>query len=289
MTQSTAGNQELLIDRLELAVLSAARHIDAFFLSSAQPTLEYKLDDSMVMNVDLDAQAIMTESLTGLIPIVGEEDPESHSLIETAPDYFLLDPLDGTTSAKRFRATRGGQVGFGPLGGLVLGGRLVASSFYHLPTQTLLTAVGGQGVRRFQQESSSMLALPHFREREKLAPVFPTALRQCGTLFFPGTRGEIPIVGHLRSQNIVENVYRFGGFANDCTRLALGHEQLQVQFAVKAWDYSAALLCVEAGLSVICDPLGAKVPFDEWKISLENPLITAPTALIHDFLAAVNS
>jgi hypothetical protein len=79
---------------------------------------------------------------------------------------------------------------------------------------------------------------------------------------------------------IVETAYRFGGFANDCQRLACGFEQLQIQYTVKAWDFSATLFESEAGLDVWCDPLGKGVSYADWKVRLLNPIIAAAPAVM---------
>jgi fructose-1,6-bisphosphatase/inositol monophosphatase family enzyme len=77
---------------------------------------------------------------------------------------------------------------------------------------------------------------------------------------------------HLRNLNAVENMYRFGGFANDCARLAQGFEQLSIQFSVKPWDFPGVLFPLEAGLEAWADPLGRATPIPEWRIAPNNPM-----------------
>ena len=272
------------VELIEKAVLSSAQHMKKFFSENRQVEHKYKSDDSIVMNLDIQSQELMLAELQGHLPIVAEEDPDSHLLVGSASDFFLVDPLDGTASAKRFQGVIGGQVGFGPLAGVVLGGRLVAASFVSLPLATLFTAVQGEGVW-IKLISSDQTAVPPLKQRQKLCPNIPSSLRECGVLFFPGSRGEVSIVERLRTRNVVENMYRFGGFASDCARLAFGHEQIQIQFSVKAWDFSASLFVREVGLQVICDPLNQRIPFDQWRISHENPVISCPPLLLDEFLS----
>jgi fructose-1,6-bisphosphatase/inositol monophosphatase family enzyme len=93
-------------------------------------------------------------------------------------------------------------------------------------------------------------------------------------LFFISQFGEASVVEYLRKQNAIENIYRFGGFASDCARLAQGYEQIQIQFAVKPWDFAAVLLAAEAGCEVFCDPLKRRVPLKQWRIEHNNPVVT---------------
>lgn len=99
-------------------------------------------------------------------------------------------------------------------------------------------------------------------------------------LFFPGLRGEMRILEFLKRHHLIENAYRFGGFANDCVRLASGAEQIQIQFAVKSWDFSACLLAAEAGARVVVDPLGARSDFYDWVVQPENPIVAGEPDLI---------
>ena len=273
---------------MERAALIAAQHMARFFSEKRAIEHEYKNDESIVMNLDLQSQELILKELGNILPIVAEETPESHQLIDTTSEYFLVDPLDGTASAKRFQGIQGGQIGFGPLIGLVLGGRLAASVFVSLPLNTIFTAMIGGGVYRQVLNLRENAALLPLEQRELLMPKIPQSLRECGVLFFPGAHGEVPLVAKLRTGNVVENMYRFGGFASDCARLAAGSEQIQIQFSVKAWDFPATLFAREVGLQILCDPMGKKIYFDDWKITLENPIITCPPNLFPGLLQAIS-
>jgi fructose-1,6-bisphosphatase/inositol monophosphatase family enzyme len=286
MSIPQVGSQHL--ERMERAALTAAQHMAHFFAEKRSIKHEYKHDESIVMNLDLQSQELILKELGQVLPIVAEENPDSHTLIDQVSEYFLVDPLDGTASAKRFQGIQGGQIGFGPLIGLVLGGRLAAAVFVSLPLNTIFTATSGGGTYRQVIDLRQKGSLKRVQDRELLTPRIPESLRECGVLFFPGAHGEVPLVAKLRTGNVVENMYRFGGFASDCARLAAGYEQIQIQFSVKAWDFSATLFAREVGLQILCDPLGKKIYFDDWKIALENPLISCPAGLFPGLLEAIS-
>lgn len=253
----------------ESAVLCAAEYLEDAASSGLKLQINLKADKTMVMNLDLESQKRILATLPKEAKVVAEEDESSHGAIHTAGSYFLVDPLDGTTSCKRFFGQKGGHVGYGPLVGYVHEGRLVVASFYNVPQGRLFTAVA---------DSGAYVSTPNFSkgevgERERLKPEPCSSLVSAGVLFFIGHNNESRVIQHFRNNNALENMYRFGGFANDCSRLAQGFEQLSMQFTVKPWDFSAVLLAAEAGLEVWLDPLGRRVPLKEWRIEPNNPLM----------------
>ncbi len=258
-----------IVQLAEAAVLDAAAYLEHAAGTGAELEVNVKADKTMVMNLDLESQRRILALLPKGTKVVAEEDEGSHGLIHSAESYFLVDPLDGTTSCKRFFGHKGGHVGYGPLVGYVHKGELVVASFYNVPLGKIFTAVAGEG---------AFSSTPNFSkggagERTRLQPPQCAALVSAGVLFFIGHNGESRVIQHFRNNNALENMYRFGGFANDCSRLAQGHEQLSMQFTVKPWDFSAVLLAAEAGLEVWLDPLGRRVPLKEWKIQPNNPLM----------------
>lgn len=266
---SSAAFPTELIQVVEEAVLDAAQSLLEAAASGAALEVTVKADHSLVMNLDLECQRRILARLGGRYPVVAEEDESSHQLIERAESFFLVDPLDGTTSCKRFLGQWGGQVGYGPLVGCVLDGQLSLASFYSVPHHRLFTAVRGAGVY-VSEVAFSGVATP--QERRRLQPPACTELHQAGVVFLLGKEGEARVAELLKRSNAVENLYRFGGFANDCARLAQGFEQVCIQFSVKPWDFSAALLAAEAGLEVWVDPLGQRKPLSEWRIAANNPV-----------------
>lgn len=271
-----SGTLAPVIAQIEAALLDAAGYLVSSLESDEEIDVAIKADYTQVLNLDLESQRRILAKLSGTFPILAEEDEGSHSLINAGGTYFLVDPLDGTTSCKRFRGMLGGQVGYGPLIGFVQDNRLSAASFYNIPQRTLFSAVAGQGTWCVETQGG---VLSDGSQRTRLQPASCSKLNQAGVLFFIGKQGESEVVQHIRNENALENLYRFGGFANDCSRLALGLEQLSVQFTVKPWDLSAALLAEEAGLEVVLDPLNRKIPLRTWRIERENPLIAVTKPL----------
>lgn len=267
---------------IERAVLAAGTHIVESAAQQRKLDVRVKEDATLVLNLDIESQAIILERLAGSLPIVAEEDETSHSLIESEGNYLLVDPIDGTTSCKRFLNARGGQIGFGPLVGMVERGRLKLAAFYHVPQRTLFSAVRGEGTWSVEMEPGQSCPPLESRVRRRVEDI---SLAQSALLFYPGVRGEVSLVEVLRARNLVENVYRFGGFANDCARLSQGSEQIQIQFAVRPWDLPAVLFPLCAGLEVVFDPFGKCLPIEEWSMAHNNPVIVAHSNLMQQLLS----
>ena len=274
-----------IVDKMLQAVLDSAQYLDRANREKSALSVQVKPDNTLVMNLDLESQRRILPYLQGEYPIVAEEDPASHSLISSATSYFLVDPLDGTTSCKRFWGQQGGQVGFGPLVGFIQDHQLVASVFYSVPHRKLFTAVRGEGayVTTFSEDWTVV-------ERCRSLQVEPCSdLSKAGVVFLMSAGGEARIVERLYLRNAVENVYRFGGCASDCARLAQGFEQIMVSFSVKPWDFPAALIAAEAGCEVYCDPLGRRLPLAEWRLEANNPIVILPAGMKDVFFSLVDS
>jgi fructose-1,6-bisphosphatase/inositol monophosphatase family enzyme len=262
-----------LLNVMEIAAIEAARHIFQARKDPARIKVSVKPDNSIVMNLDVECQDIIRANLPKEIEVAAEEDVSSHSLVGQSKDYFSIDPIDGTASCKRFLHQEGGQIGFGPLIGLVVQGKLTAATYFNIPTKTLYSAMLNQGVYKQVILNADNARLLPLLERDKLKIMSKRKLSESGMLFFPGSESEFKVVLHLRANNLIENTYRLGGFANDCCRLAEDFEQLQIQCRVKAWDFSAALFPHEAGFSVVMDPFGTRVDFIQWKVSATNSVL----------------
>lgn len=270
------------LNRMEEALCGAADFLHSAVRNPKTMTVTKKADATLVTSLDTGSQKLILETLGDKLPIVAEETPDSHVLI-SSKEYYLVDPLDGTTSCKRFLGVDGGQVGFGPLIGYVRSGRLLAASFYSLPHNQVFSAVRGHGV----YVSTGFNALPPILERERLQIDSCISLEESAVLFYTGLSGELDAIMRLRRSDAVENVYRFGGFANDCCRLARGTEQIGIQFSAKPWDLSAVLFPLEAGLTAIFDPFGQAVALEDWKMQPNNPLIIGHREIIHQVLKII--
>jgi fructose-1,6-bisphosphatase/inositol monophosphatase family enzyme len=267
---------------IEKAVLHAASHLLEASKNNAKIQVKSKPDYTIVMNLDLECQKKIKEILDGSIPVLAEEDESSHNLIGQEVDYFIVDPIDGTASCRRYLGIEGGQIGFGPLAGLVEKGKVRIAVYFNLPNKTLYSAIYGEGSYAVTMEPSS--ALPELSERRKLFIKTAYELNQSAILFYPGSMEELRAIMHLRTHGLVENTYRLGGFANDSIRLAENFEQIQLQCRVKAWDFPATLIAKEAGLKVILDPFNKKIEFEDWVIKSDNPVLIAHEKVITTLL-----
>jgi 3'-phosphoadenosine 5'-phosphosulfate (PAPS) 3'-phosphatase len=273
--QNILDKKRRLISCMERAAVSSAQQMLKSIHSNDEVEVQLKSDRTIVLNLDLESQEVIKSILGETLPVISEEEEPSHALLGREKDYFLVDPLDGTTSCKRFMGVEGGQVGFGPIIGLVQNHRLAASVFYNLPTRTLFTALLGEGAFMCHTDLPSFEDLTPLELRKRLKVEAPKSLSQSAVLFDGRCDSEARFVEYLKRENMIETAYHFGGFGNDCSRLAQDLEQVLIRPLSRAWDLPAVLLPLEAGLDVIMDPLGAWMNFEQWRISDHNPVLIA--------------
>lgn len=255
------------------ACFEAAKKLIDLVNLNHHPTINYKQDRSLVLDIDIILQEVILNSLNNET-IVSEELLSSHELVGQEKDYFIIDPIDGTTSCRRFLTAQESQVGFGPMIGFIRNGKLESVAFFNCPQRSIFFAEINHGAYKipFDQFQNFKVNSNLYR----LAVPDTPPLKECAVLFFAGLNGELKSIEKLKSSGLVENFYRFGGFANDVSRLALGSEQIQIQYSVKAWDFSAVLLAHEVGLDILVDPSDANSKFTDWKIREENPVLISP-------------
>jgi fructose-1,6-bisphosphatase/inositol monophosphatase family enzyme len=276
-----------LISLAQKAILKAAKFLVTVAENNLEFTSQRKQDSSWLLSLDLECEKVLSTYLSAYLPIVSEESEASHSLCSVYDSYFLIDPIDGTSACRRYINQIDGQVGFGPLIGIVHSGALQASLFAHIPMRKLFVAQRGKGITviPFASTSDKVTTLATGFSLDKV--IKNLSLSECVALFFLGKDEEALIVNNLKFAGLIDTGYRYGGFANDCCRLALGYEELQIQLSVKTWDFPASLFCHEAGLEVIFDPLDRAIPFSKWKIEKNNPMITCQKGQGKDFIEAI--
>ena len=244
---------------------------------------ERKGDGSWLLSLDLECDHLIRSELEGIAPVLSEEARESHTLLNQFDRYFLVDPIDGTSVCRRFPKLEGGQIGFGPLIGVVENHRLTAAAFLHLPRRSLIVAERGAGcyLARLTDLSNPSEDLSF----HPVKPVsFKSSLDQCvGLVALSDGQDLIPVID-LKLKGIIDNVYRFGGFANDTFRLLMGEEHFQIQRSVKSWDFVAAFLAHEIGYRVVMDPYGERVGFEDWSIKANNPILVVAPDLASELL-----
>jgi fructose-1,6-bisphosphatase/inositol monophosphatase family enzyme len=274
-----------LLAKAEQAVLAAGAHINSLRKNSASLVSTRKKDGSLVMKLDNECEQIATTLLTELLPVVSEEDESTHKNRDTQSLYYLLDPLDGTSACRRFFREKHGQIGFGPLVGIVSEGKLCGATFYHIPNKTVYSALVGQGTRKVAVKSCDLdWRPPEFLTRRRLpTPKTATSLTDSAMLFYISHYGEGSFLDMLKQQQVFANFYRFGGFANDCIRLATGREDLLMQLSIKPWDLAASLLPSELGFEVNLWNGSKFVELSDWDVQANNPLFIAPPHLKGEF------
>jgi fructose-1,6-bisphosphatase/inositol monophosphatase family enzyme len=181
------------IDLLEEAVLHAAEVLIRRLESPEELTVRLKSDRSVVTNLDLELDEVLRGCLAGSHPLVSEEAPSTHELLSREAVLWVVDPLDGTSSCRRFRTARDSHVGFGPLVSLQKDRRVEACGFYHVPCRTLFTALRGGGVWKTKLESPTGVR-PALAERERLKVRDGRSLKESVMLFYPGSSGELELV-----------------------------------------------------------------------------------------------
>jgi fructose-1,6-bisphosphatase/inositol monophosphatase family enzyme len=253
-----------------------------------------KSDKSLVSSLDIDSEKVIISLLESHIPCISEE-RDGVANFKVPSDWWIsVDPIDGTTSCVRNLTTRNGQIGFGPLLGLFHGDKLYASVFAHIPERTLFTATLGAGawatpLPDLGEERSQILPLS---ERLPLKP--PTisrnsskVLSDCAMLGYFGSRIDAEILGALRETKSIQTFYRFGGLANDCVRVARGDEDIAFQLQIKPWDFPSILFLHESDHEVVLDPLKTKIPFVDWGVKANNPMIATDKSLISELLSKI--
>jgi len=271
------------------AVEAAAAVLLSMIEEKSEITVSIKADNTLLLNVDLALQQAILSVLTdSKVTIVSEELPDTHHHIGSKKQYFLVDPLDGTTSCKRFFGETNTQVGYGPMVGVVSEfGTLHAVAFFNCPAQKIFVAEKNKGT--WCKEFFSLQRSELLQEWSRLAPVIPSELNECGMLFYAGLQGELQAIEKIKKADLLENIYRFGGFANDCSRIAQGFEQIQLQYTVKAWDIPASLLIAEAGeYDVFVKASGAWVSIFDRVLEMENPMIACPKRFSSQLLGIWN-
>ena|GEM_PF-6080971 len=237
------------------AAIAGARAMFNEIASGRCVTAERKDDFTFVLNLDLLSDKAIRDCITDKHKIVSEEEPTSHALLGSLDPYFLVDPLDGTNNCRRALSFFGPQLNpmqesFGPLVGYVEDGVICAASFVSLTESLVWSAIRGHGCTVTALTDAPGEPLDTASRTVMMAVAAPR-LRECGVVFYPGKRGELELLLSLRSNELVDGCYRYGGFAGDCTRLVRAREQILIQFSIKPWDLVAGLLAMEAGCVAI--------------------------------------
>ncbi|MBN8548503.1 MAG: hypothetical protein J0M12_04230 [Deltaproteobacteria bacterium] len=283
LSQLAQPEVSALLKRMESAAFAAAQHLLRSFSLGRMLEASRKADASIVTILDVESQGIIRRILGDDIAVIAEEDSSTHTH-SGEKEYFLVDPLDGTSACKRFPGVEGGPVGYGPLIGYCRDHKLLAAAYVNVPTRKMYTAIRSQGA--YEIPLLSWAASPCLSQRLRLRAQ-PRPLTESAAIFYPGLNGEIQALENLRRRLDLETTYRFGGFANDCVRLSTNCEQIGIQFSLKAWDLSAALIPAEAGLHVFTNPLSTAIALADFEVTAECAVLICQSEVSQVVLEAI--
>ena len=125
------------------ALIPAMRAAGQAIMEVRDKDVSFKTDGSPVTQADRAAEEILLEALAchaPSIPVISEENAASHHL-PVAPDYFLVDPLDGTKEFIKDDHSGAFTVNIG----LISQGQPVMGLVYAPVFETLYYGVVGQG------------------------------------------------------------------------------------------------------------------------------------------------
>ncbi|MFP4164712.1 MAG: inositol monophosphatase family protein [Chitinispirillaceae bacterium] len=210
--------------------IEAARKAGLMLKENFGTTLdvEHKPDQSLVTNIDKEAERIILDRIKSVYP--------SHSVLaeesgkEAGDDYtWIIDPLDGTHNYVR------GNVMYGVCIGLARREEFVAGVIYLPAFEEMYAAEKGQGA---------------FKNDEPIRVSATTELSQSTLLFDSGLHegGDYKLEVFKRISGSVFNVRMLGASSRNLSYLAEGKADLIVEFDEKPWDFLAGTVLIrEAG------------------------------------------
>jgi myo-inositol-1(or 4)-monophosphatase len=222
-------------DSLDLALAAAeaaAREAGAFLLSRrGQARVEHpKAARDDLLDVDLEAEAIILRRLRTAFPTYGIHSEEAGSDAEPRGRTWIIDPLDGSANFQHNNPT------FGVAIGLVEGVTTMLAAIYLPAFDEMYTAIHGRGARRnFQPihvSATGMLA---------------EAIIHVGDFATSGNDAENrPRVSAVaRLANAAYRVRMVGTAATDFAYVASGRADGLVMYRSHPWDINAGRLLVE--------------------------------------------
>lgn len=222
-------------------------------LRAAGITVEHKADRSVVTEADHAAEAIILAGLRQALPgcvVLAEEEVAGGVVADAAPEFWLVDPLDGT------REFSGGGDDFAVNIGLVREGRPVMGVVGVPATQTLYGGIVGQGAWR--QKDGARVPI-------KTRPVPPEGL----TVVASRHHGDQARLDAYLAGRIVARTVNFGSSLKFC-RVAEGQADLYPRFGrTMEWDTCAPQAVLEAAGGAVLTLDGAKLRYG--KPGWDNP------------------
>lgn len=192
---------------------------------------EHKSDGSLVTPVDLAIQAAFTERIELCwpgVPLLSEEmSAEEQEAVARGANYFILDPLDGTTNYVH------GIPFYAVSAALVLDGRVTMAVTYDPNRKECFLAQSGRGA---WMNDERLRAVSESRDLSDLVAVVDTK------------RIAPSLVGPLLEDHPFRSIRNFGSVALEWAWLAAGRFQVYLHGGQKLWDRAPGeLILREAG------------------------------------------
>ena len=254
---------EHLLNQVLLIAYQAGKHLQQFY--QKQVHVELKEDNTPVTEADLFVSKFLTEKLTALFPNVPVPSEENcHISFEERKnwkEYWLIDPLDGTTNYAH-------QYPFFAVSiGLLIAGVPEVGVIFDPSRQELFRAAKGLGatknrrpiqVSNTNQLSESLLVSGFAYDRHET------------------TDNNYAEFCHLT--HLTQGVRRSGSAALDLAHVACGRVDGYWERGIAPWDISAGVILLqEAG--------GKVTAYDQSLLSIESGRILATNGLIHHSLS----
>lgn len=244
-----------LINETEELVRSTGLFIKAELGKVSEAEIESKALNSLVSYVDKQAEEMLVQGLSKLLPGSGfltEED----TIDDTSKEYtWIIDPLDGTTNFLR-------QIPhFSVSVALEANGEVQLGFVYNIMLDELFSAGNGHGAY-LNGIKISVSSTSAFNE-SIIATGFPYENRE--TLPFVDILKQIMIEGR--------GIRRFGSAALDLAYTASGRIDAYYECCLNRWDVAAGILIVQEAGGVVSDFIGGGNYTEGKQIIASNPHI----------------
>ncbi|MDO4284754.1 MAG: inositol monophosphatase family protein [Eubacteriales bacterium] len=200
-----------------------------------------------VTQIDVQVQSFVTRRLAERYPqvqLMGEE--KDNSEIDASGDFWILDPVDGTTNLIHDFQHSTLSLAY------VEDGALTFGVVYHPNSGEVFTAVRGQGAflngRPIHVSGAGTLS---------------ESLISIGTSPYSHELADRNFAAFKRIFLACQDIRRLGSAAMDMAYVACGRDEAFFERSLKPWDFAAGRLLVEEAGGTVCDFEGKPVPLTE--------------------------
>ncbi len=216
-----------------------------------------------VTNMDLDIQSYLCEQLKRLYPaakFIAEENNGTSEKFNYHDEFFIIDPIDGTTNCLHDYASCAVCVAY------VLGGETLFGAVYSLADDELFYAAAGCGAylngksihvsgNTFERSLVCIGTASH--DYDLLNNTFLIARDMC---------------------QAAEDVRRSGSAALDICNVACGRAEVFYEMRLFSWDYAAAALILQEAGGWVSDFYGSSLNYENITSLLATNRIVHPRA-----------